>query len=220
MPAEKGYVYILTNPSFPDYVKIGYADNVKERVDVLNSTECTPFAFRIFATMEVDARLKDKAVHKIIDRLAPDKRSVDNIDGKFRVREFYAMSPEFAFDLLCEIADVFGFRDRVQKWEKTSEEKSDERDAAKVTQLSKNRHHIKVFEFSSSLTGKRYRAQPNVEGNLEIIDMETNEEIPNNAKPSKKQILLFALRDLGEEAPEEMTSYQAQRKLQKLCLKK
>ena len=25
---EKGYIYILTNPSFPDYVKIGYADGL------------------------------------------------------------------------------------------------------------------------------------------------------------------------------------------------
>ena len=28
----KGYIYILTNPSFPDYVKIGYADDVNERL--------------------------------------------------------------------------------------------------------------------------------------------------------------------------------------------
>ena len=106
MPAEKGYVYILTNPSFPEYVKIGYADDVKERVKVLNSNECTPFAFRIYATMEVDARLKDKSVHKIIDRLAPEKRSIDNIDGRVRVREFYAFTPEFAFDLLNDLVNL------------------------------------------------------------------------------------------------------------------
>lgn len=29
MSEEKGnYIYILTNPSFPEYVKIGYADNI------------------------------------------------------------------------------------------------------------------------------------------------------------------------------------------------
>lgn len=55
-----GYIYILTNPSFKDYVKIGYADNVEERVKQLNSSECTPFAFRIYATYEVNARLMDK----------------------------------------------------------------------------------------------------------------------------------------------------------------
>ena len=27
----KGVIYILTNPSFPDYVKIGYADNMENR---------------------------------------------------------------------------------------------------------------------------------------------------------------------------------------------
>ena len=31
-----GVIYILTNPSFPEYVKIGYADDVKARVKSLN----------------------------------------------------------------------------------------------------------------------------------------------------------------------------------------
>ena len=49
---NKGYIYILTNPSFPDYVKIGYADDVPSRVKHLNQTECTPYAFRIYATYD------------------------------------------------------------------------------------------------------------------------------------------------------------------------
>ena len=61
----KGYIYILTNPSFRDWVKIGYADNVEERVKQLNSKECTPFAFRIYATYEVNSRLMDKKIHTI-----------------------------------------------------------------------------------------------------------------------------------------------------------
>lgn len=56
---SKGYIYILTNPSFPDYVKIGYADNVNNRLQQLNNSECTPFAFRVYATYEVDSRLSD-----------------------------------------------------------------------------------------------------------------------------------------------------------------
>ena len=42
-----GVIYILTNPSFPDYVKIGYADNVEERVRQLNASEAVPFSFHI-----------------------------------------------------------------------------------------------------------------------------------------------------------------------------
>ena len=219
MPADKGYVYILTNPSFPDYVKIGYADDVEERVGVLNSNECTPFAFRIYATMEVDARLKDKAVHKIIDRLAPEKRSVDNIDGKVRVREFYAMSPQEAVELLRDIADVFGFRDRVKEYKKSKEEKEDEKVAATITKLSKNRHHFKEVEFACSLTGHKYKGRANEDGVLEIVDLNTNEVVPNNANPSKKTILGVALQDLGIDLDGIDTTYQRYRKLQNLLRK-
>lgn len=79
---NKGYIYILTNPSFPDYVKIGYADDVVSRVKHLNQTECTPYAFRIYATYEVESRLTDMKLHAMIDKLNPELRSRDEIDGK------------------------------------------------------------------------------------------------------------------------------------------
>lgn len=53
MANNSGYIYVLTNPSFPEYVKIGYADNVDERVAQLNRSECTPFAFRKVAVLHV-----------------------------------------------------------------------------------------------------------------------------------------------------------------------
>ena len=34
---SKGVIYILTNPSFPQYVKIGYATDVKQRLDELEA---------------------------------------------------------------------------------------------------------------------------------------------------------------------------------------
>ena len=60
MEETAGYIYTLTNPSFPEYVKIGYADDVEKRLNQLNRTECTPFAFRLYATYEVPNRLADK----------------------------------------------------------------------------------------------------------------------------------------------------------------
>lgn len=42
---NSGVIYILTNPSFPEYVKIGYADDIKKRLKQLNRSECIPFAF-------------------------------------------------------------------------------------------------------------------------------------------------------------------------------
>ena len=29
---QKGVIYILTNPSFPEYVKFGYADDINKRL--------------------------------------------------------------------------------------------------------------------------------------------------------------------------------------------
>ena len=37
--SNKGVIYILTNPSFPDYVKIGYADDIDKRLKQLNRSE-------------------------------------------------------------------------------------------------------------------------------------------------------------------------------------
>ena len=47
---KTGVIYILTNPSFPEYVKIGYADDIDKRLQQLNRSECIPFAFRVYAT--------------------------------------------------------------------------------------------------------------------------------------------------------------------------
>lgn len=84
----------FTNPSFKEYVKIGYADNVDMRLKQLNNSECIPFAFRIYAAYEVEERLTDLKLHALIDQLNPNLRSIDEVDGKRRVREFYAMPPE------------------------------------------------------------------------------------------------------------------------------
>lgn len=105
---NKGVIYILTNPSFPEYVKIGYADDINKRLKQLNRSECIPFAFRVYATYEVSDRLSDKQIHNIIDSLNPNLRSIETFEGKKRVREFYAMSKEDAYKLLEGIAKING----------------------------------------------------------------------------------------------------------------
>lgn len=59
MNEKQGVIYILTNPSFPEYVKIGYANDINRRLQQLNRSECIPFAFRVYATYEVSSRLSD-----------------------------------------------------------------------------------------------------------------------------------------------------------------
>ena len=119
---EKGVIYILKNPSFPDYVKIGYADDVYSRLKELNRSSATPFAFRLYAYYKVSNRLEDKVIHKIIDKLNPSLRAIDNVDGKERVREFFEMSAEDAYDLLRCIATINGLEDNLVLVEPTIKE--------------------------------------------------------------------------------------------------
>ena len=141
-----GYIYILTNPSFPQYVKIGYADDVKTRLTQLNRSECTPFAFRVYATYEVSARLTDMKIHDVIDKLNPNLRSIDNVNGKKRVREFYAMSKEDAYALLEAIAEINGLEKNLKLWEQTAEEKEAEKTAEEIEEQSTER--AAMFSFS------------------------------------------------------------------------
>ena len=141
-----GVIYILTNPSFKEYVKIGYADNVESRLKQLNNSECIPFAFRIYATYEVEERLTDLKLHAMIDKLNPNLRSIDTVDGKKRVREFYAMSPEHAYSILETIAVLGGRKDRLRLYEPTAIERRNDEIAQDIEEQHIDR--MSPFTFS------------------------------------------------------------------------
>jgi len=141
-----GVIYILTNPSFPEYVKIGYADDIDKRLQQLNRSECIPFAFRVYATYEVNSRLSDLKIHSIIDKLNPNLRSIENFNGKQRVREFYAMSPEDAYSILEAIAEIHGSADKLKRIAMDEEQKQAEETAQEIEEEHKER--LSPFAFS------------------------------------------------------------------------
>lgn len=212
---EKGVIYILTNPSFPEYVKIGYADDVNERLKILNTSPAIPFAFRVYATYEVDHKLEDKKVHKLIDTINPELRSIENVNGKIRKREFYQMSKEQAYTLFECIAEISGTKDRLHLIKATENDIKDEQEASEVKEMKLNRHHFKDIKFYSSLTNKYYYTKTSNQGMLSIFEKDTNTEVPNNSNPSKKQIVLQALKDLGENVNNGLTLYQLEHRLEK-----
>ena len=127
-----GGIYILTNPSFPEYVKIGYADDVYGRLAELNRSECVPFAFRLFAYYKVGKRLTDIQVHSIIDRLNPNLRSIEEVSGKIRKREFYNMSASDALEILRSIAVINDLENNIVVVEPTAQEMKAEDEATEV----------------------------------------------------------------------------------------
>ena len=218
MSESKGCIYILTNPSFPKFVKIGYADDVYKRLNQLNRSECIPYAFRLYAYYEVSARLTDIKLHQMIDKLNPNLRSIEDFNGKKRVREFYAMDAEKAYSILETIAELNGMQENLHLVEPTIEETDAEIEAAEITGMPINRHHFKECTFKSSLTGKWYQGKTSDTGVLSIIDIQTNVEVPNNSNPSKKSIIARAIIDMGGTCTKDETLYQLYRKLSKMEL--
>lgn len=137
MEQNQGVIYILTNPSFPDYVKIVYADDVKKRLKELNRSECIPFAFRLYAFYKVPKRLTDMKLHQMIDKLNPNLRSIEEFDGKTRKREFYNMSAADAYSILETIAQINGLEQNLVLVEPSNEQIKDEEEAEEIRTRTK-----------------------------------------------------------------------------------
>ena len=170
MTQNQGVIYILTNPSFPEYVKIGYADNIEKRLQQLNRSECIPFAFRVYATYKVNSRLSDLKIHSIIDKLNPNLRSIENFNGKKRVREFYAMSPEDAYSILEAIAEIHGCSENLKRIVPSEEEREAEEAAVEIETESAERAVNFSFTKCGILPGEMIQYNYNPAIQAEVVD--------------------------------------------------
>ena len=170
---ETGVIYILTNPSFPEYVKIGYADDIDKRLLQLNRSECIPFAFRVYATYEVNSRLSDLKIHSIIDKLNPNLRSIENFNGKQRIREFYAMSPEDAYSILEAIAEIHGCADKLKRIVMDEAQKQAEETAQEIDDEHKERQSPFRFSMCNIQPGEEREYCNNPEIKCTIVDDKT-----------------------------------------------
>ena len=78
-------VYILTNPAFPDYIKIGRTSNLKQRLISLDNTSM-PLPYECYYAAQVDNASKvEKLLHQSFDKYRVRKN-----------REFFELLPENA----------------------------------------------------------------------------------------------------------------------------
>ena len=97
---EKGYVYVLTNPSFKeDWVKIGKSAREPEvRGRELYNT-AVPLPYEIYATLKTSKYCEaERVIHRSIDRIS-NLRIAHN-------REFFNIPPEKAYEILCDTANL------------------------------------------------------------------------------------------------------------------
>ena len=146
-------IYILTNPAFPELVKIGYTTNVDDRLKKLNNSEGLPYSFRLYAYYKVNKSLSDMKLHNIIDKLNPQLRTIENINGKERKREFYAMSAEEAYNILDAIAQINGLEENLICCVKTKQQEMEENLAKEIKEYSED-VFTKNYPFTSTVYEK------------------------------------------------------------------
>ena len=144
-----GFVYILKNPSFGDeWVKIGRTDqdDVMVRVNQLNSSEATPFGFRIYATYEVEnSKTVEQEIHNLIDEIHYELRAREIIYGHPRTKEFFNITPEKAYNIFKSIATICGDIDKLKIYPPDDENVQEENDASNLS-LGRNRARNTTFE--------------------------------------------------------------------------
>jgi len=89
MENNKGYIYILTNPSMPWIIKIGITKKLKKRLKALDTT-VVPTPFTLYYAIKIeDYERREKLIHQGYDR--------DRIRPN---REFFTLEPENAVAML------------------------------------------------------------------------------------------------------------------------
>ena len=110
-------IYVLTNPQYPGYIKIGYASDLKQRLSSLNTGALVEF--EPYAVYETTQKNADINIHKIIKLLNPIlQASKFNEKNQAKQKEFFKIEPEEAFALLEQIAIVSGTRHKLYRLDK------------------------------------------------------------------------------------------------------
>lgn len=200
----KGIIYIMSS-AVEGLIKIGKTDNFESRMRHLekNGYGNITGLKREFAIEVEDCSEKETLLHSIFSK------------SRISDSELFSVDIDLAKQLLSAFDGriVYPKKDKKEIFEKAT-------DAVEEKELKLNRHHFKEIDFKSSLTGKEYHGGTGEDGTLAIIDKATGNEIPNNSKPSKRDILGQAIKDLGGKITKKETLYQRYHKLSKLVLNK
>ncbi len=99
---EKGYVYVLTNPSFrDDWVKIGKSKRLPDVRGKELSNTAVPLDYEVYATLHTERfNEAEKMIHNFIDKISDLRIN--------KRREFFNIAPEVIYDILISIKELLG----------------------------------------------------------------------------------------------------------------
>ena len=108
-----GVIYVIQNEAKTDEVKIGYAKDLKKRLDKFHEGPQVSDKFQAYAAYDVYKRNQDTDLHKLIITIKPELRKfLEFNDGRKKRTEFFKMTVDQALTVLECIAKISGTLDR------------------------------------------------------------------------------------------------------------
>lgn len=153
---SKGIVYILTNPCLDGWVKIGMTNKneIAERLKELNAPSNLPLSFRCYATYEVENALNvEQNIHSLIDKVDGTLHARETLtNGRIREREFFRISPETAYGIFKNIANLRGDISSLKLYEPTEADSEEEDFSSVRSRKSNNSFKLLDIEVGTELT--------------------------------------------------------------------
>lgn len=147
---SKGLVYILTNPCLDGWVKIGMTErnDIERRLQELNAPANIPLSYRCYAVYEVDNPLEvEKNIHSIIDRVDNSLHARELLNnGRIREREFFRISPETAYGIFKDIANLRGDIENLKLFAPTPNESQEQE--LEESKLKRSNNSFKLLGIS------------------------------------------------------------------------
>ena len=176
---QKGFVYILTNPSYKDnIIKIGYTINLKNRLAQLDKTG-VPTPFDPYMTVETAKYIQlEKVIHHEIDKLT-NFRTRNN-------REFFEIDPIDAADLLKNLASLLDDAEIVEYGNVSDVEE-------KTIDTIKQQGNRTTFQMLDIPVGSTLVAQNKQVPDVVVVDEVNQVQLPDGSVKSISRAVIDAL---------------------------
>ena len=189
MQQDRGFVYILTNPSYKEnIIKIGITkSDVKSRMLQLGRETGVPCPFECYVAYEIDHYVQvEKILHTIY-------RGVDrHIDKKNKKKEFFAVNPEDVDNVLSLLAELLNGKRVIIN--NTPEELVQIEQANKVKEKSLTAKNFKFKDYGIPVGAELIFSKDN---SIRCTVLDNNKVLYKNEEYSLSRLTIILMKQMG-----------------------